>query len=186
MKKLLILLAVMAITTNIDAKIRFGAKGGFNFASLSGADFSNSLSGSYFSNRTGWHAGAVLNIGLPLGIAIQPELLYNSKGADENAIGYIEIPVDLQWGIKLPMVRPYVSLTPYISYAVNSSLPIERLQNWDGGIGVGVGLDFWKLQVSLKYFWGFGNVLNYMSSDVEFDLPSVQNRNLMLSLGFFL
>lgn len=169
MRKIFILLAVMAITTNVDAKIRLGLKGGPNFANLS----TDGL-----SSRTGWHAGAMMNIGLPLGISLQPELLYSSKGADNSAIGYIEIPVDLQWGIKLALVRPYFSLTPYMSYAVNSTAPIDNIKNWDGGIGVGAGIDVWKLQVSLKYLWGFGNI-NVAG-------PSVQNRNLMLSFGFFL
>ena len=182
MKKLFILLAVLVLAGNAEAKIRVGVKGGLNFSSLS---LSSSVS-SIYENRTGWHAGAMLNIGLPLGLSLQPELLYSSKGANvviagvssSKSFDYIEIPVDLQWGIKLPLVRPFVSLTPYISYAIGSDFPMSKVNNWDGGIGLGAGVDIWKLQVSLKYCWGFGKV-----SDLTFNST---NRNIMLSLGFFL
>ena len=182
MKKLFILLAVLVIAGNAEAKIRVGLKGGLNFSSLS---FSSSVLETYES-RTGWHAGAMLNIGLPLGLSLQPELLYSSKGVNEVIAGvsssksfdYAELAVDLQWGISLPLVRPFVSLTPYVGYAIGSDYPMSEVKNWDAGIGVGAGVDIWKLQVSLKYCWGFGKVS---------DLTSIStNRNIMLSLGFFL
>jgi hypothetical protein len=100
---------------------------------------------------------------------------------DRNtSIGYIEIPVDLQWGIKLPLLRPYISLTPYASYAVNSDVSMSDIKKWDAGVGIGAGVDVWKFQLSVKYFWGFGKISNLHNS------PPVQNRNLMLSFGIFL
>ena len=183
MKKLFILLAVLVIAGNVEAKIRVGVKGGLNFASL--PDNTSEI----FESRTGWHAGVMLNVGLPLGLSLQPELLYSSKGANmktgipseptkSTSFDYAEVAVDVQWGIGLPLVRPFVSLTPYIGYAIGSDFPMTQVNNWDGGIGVGIGADVWKLQVSLKYCWGFGKV-----SDLTFDST---NRNVMLSLGFFL
>jgi hypothetical protein len=190
MKKIFILLAVMVVAGNMEAKVRVGVKGGLNFSSFS-ADYIS------FSNRTGWHAGAMMNISFPFGLTLQPELLYSFKGVNNVSliglydgghpnprkgisIGYVELPVDLQWGIKLPLLRPYLSLTPYASYAINSDTSIDDIKKWDGGIGVGAGIDIWKLQLSVKYFWGFGNVTE------SFGSPSVQNRNIMVSLGIFL
>ncbi|MCL2098502.1 MAG: PorT family protein [Bacteroidales bacterium] len=175
MKKLLILLTVLVVAGSAEAKIRVGLKGGLNFASFPKSNVY------VFDNRTGWHIGGMMNIGLPLfGLAVQPEFMYSSKGADGASSGYVEIPVDLQWGFKLPLLRPYLSLTPYMSYAVNSNMPMTDINKWDGGIGVGAGIDIWKLQLSIKYFWGFGKVTDLLGS------PSPQNRNLMLSLGIFL
>ncbi len=171
MKKLFILLAVLVMATNLDAKIRLGVKGGLNFANLSAENMS-------IEGRTGWHAGAMMNVGLPFGLSLQPELLYSSKGSSSGTLDYLEIPVDLQWGYQIAMVRPYLSLTPYVSYAINSNRSLDEIQNWDGGLGIGIGIDFWKLQFSVKYLWGFGNVSNMGTS--------VQNRNAMISLGFFL
>jgi len=173
MKKILVLIAVLAIATTTDAKIRLGVKGGLNFANFSVSDVS-------LDGRTGWHAGGMMNIGLPLGLRLQPELIYSSKGSEDSSVGYIEIPVDLQWGIKLPLLRPYVSVTPYASYRTNSNNSALDANSWDGGIGLGAGVDVWKFQVALKYMWGFGNVSGISG------MPSVHNRNIMLSLGIFL
>jgi len=199
MKRTLILLVILVMAGSAEAKIRVGLKGGMNFASLTGSPRYN------FSNRTGWHVGAMMNISFPFGLTLQPELLYNSKGSNWNSkgtieeyfevpldpqllskkrsfsVGYIELPIDLQWGIKLPLLRPYLSLTPYVGYAVNSGGVLRRhINEWDGGVGIGAGVDIWKLQVSVKYFFGFGKVSELFRDS------SMQNRNLMFSLGIFL
>ncbi len=181
MKKILILLAVMAIATTSEAKIRVGVKGGLNVATL---HTSNDAFQNTFDSRTGWHAGLMMNVGLPLGLSLQPEILYSSKGVDEETIGYIEVPVDLQWGFKIAMFRPYVSLTPYVGYAVNSGDALS-INNWDGGIGIGAGVDIWKLQVAVKYMWGLGKVVDIQPSNFNPEITA-QNRNVMISLGFFL
>ncbi len=150
-----------------------------NLAKLSYS--SNQSLGKVIDSRTGWHIGGMMNIGLPLGLSVQPELSYSSKGADGATIGYLEIPVDVQWGITLPFVRPYVAVTPYISYKTNNSGNLTSLNSWDGGIGLGGGVDIWKLQVAVKYMWGLGKVV-----DATDQAPSFKNRNVMLSVGFFL
>lgn len=182
MKKIFIVLAILAIATTADAKIRLGVKGGLNFASLS---FNQQSLNDLIGSRTGWHAGVMMNVGLPLGLSLQPEILYSSKGMENGTIGYVEVPVDLQWGFKIAMFRPYVSLTPYVSYKTNSSDSFTDLNSWDGGIGLGAGVDVWKLQVSVKYMWGLGKVMDITPSQLTSDLTA-KNRNIMLSLGFFL
>lgn len=200
MKRILVLLTVLAIAANVDAKVRVGIKGGANFATFSKSKFYD------FSHRTGWHAGVMMNVGLPFGLTIQPELLYSSKGVTripipptvrpldyilgfgtpltKLSVNYIEIPIDLQWGIKLPLVRPYLSLTPYASYMTNSSFAMKDVNKWDGGVGVGAGVDVWKFQLAIKYFWGFDKVSDlYLYDSFSF---SPKNRNIMLSLGVFL
>lgn len=58
--------------------IRFGLKGGANLANLAG----NISNQDQYKNRVGFHAGALLNIGIAGGdfLAIQPEVLYSQKG----------------------------------------------------------------------------------------------------------
>ena len=184
MKKFILILAVLAVATTADAKIRLGVKGGLNFAKLSYSG-DQSLAGT-INNRTGWHIGGMMNVGLPLGFSLQPELLYSSKGADGATIGYVEIPVDVQWGITLPFVRPYVSVTPYVSYKTNNSEKLTNLNSWDGGIGVGAGVDVWKLQVAVKYMWGLGKAVDAVSNIPNGSSFSAKNRNIMVSVGFFL
>ena len=67
-----------------------------------------------------FHVGFGYNLPLALGFAIQPEILYSNKGATfGTAVGdvtgrmsYIEVPVQLQWGIDLIALRSLSSAMP--------------------------------------------------------------------------
>lgn len=76
-QKLLILLAVLALTTNATAKIKLGLRGGANITHMS-------FSGDVMSakNRTGFCLGPTMKIGLPLGFDIDVSALYNQWEAD--------------------------------------------------------------------------------------------------------
>ena len=123
---------------------------------------------------TGFNAGVMYNIPLVSGLAIQPELLYNVKGASLDAIdlksqlGYVELPVQLQWGLDLIMLRPYVFAEPFVGYAVSGSSILDREKmtldlnelktRLEYGFGLGAGVELMsRIQVSLKYFWNMEN-----------------------------
>ena len=82
--------------------------------------------------------------------------------------GYVELPVQLQLRIPLPVVRPYLFGEPFIGYALNlysKSLQDEvkdfgkaNIQRMEYGLGLGGGVDIWKIQVSARYFWNFGSL----------------------------
>lgn len=176
MKKILALL-VLASTMlfaahNASAQIgHFGVKGGLTFSKAS-MDEIKSL------NYTGFHAGVTYQLNLPLGFSIQPELVYQQRGArikgsgivpleGKMSMGFIELPVSVQWGPDLVLFRPYVELVPYIGYAVTNKATAGNLilkNQWNGvnrfeyGLGLGVGIEIWKFQLSGRYCWSFGNV----------------------------
>ena len=88
MKKLTILVVFLAATiAGANAQVAFGVKGGLNFANV---DVSGDPDG-----KTGYHFGAFAEIGLG-GIAIQPEILYSTKGAEDFDLSYLEIPILLK------------------------------------------------------------------------------------------
>jgi hypothetical protein len=197
MRKIIVLLAVLVIAVGADAQIKLGVKAGLNISDMS---FSSRKGvgeniDDLFANRTGWHLGMALKMKFPIfPLTLQPELLFSTKGAEgKNGSGdlwlnYIEIPINLQWGISLGKTRPYVELTPYFSYLVGSKLSssvviLDAPNSWDGGVGLGVGIDIWKLQISGKYVWGFGKVGDITHGNGE---ASFRNRSIQLSLGYFL
>jgi hypothetical protein len=186
MKKLIVLLSVLIVAISADAQIKLGIKGGLNLNDM--AFTKNTSLNDIAKNRTGWHFGMAMKVWLPFGLTLQPELLYSTKGATFNdeklVLNYLEIPVALQWGINLGAVRPFVMVAPYVSYLIDSKSPIDNLKNWDGGIGIGFGADLWKLQVSFKYSWGLGSVSNVSVDNVSQE--TLKNRNIILSVGFFL
>ena len=135
---------------------------------------------------TGFHAGVSYKFRLPLGFAVQPSVLYHMKSSlVEGAIadvttfdykmGYVEVPVSLQWGPDLLMFRPFVDVTPFVGYALNNEASGVKLQGefmskvqnkWEGvnrleyGLGLGGGIEIWKLQLVCRYNWNFGDLFN--------------------------
>ena len=112
-------------------------------------------------------------------------LIYNVKGsrfslADTPAapsgnvtVGYLEVPVSLQWGPDLLLFRPFLDVTPFVGYGLNNRFSISGMEtvknSWDGssvnrweyGVGVGIGLEIWKFQVIGRYNWNFGSLLDF-------------------------
>ena len=86
-----------------SAQIRYGVIGGATFSKLSNTDLLG-------ENMTQYHAGATVQVKLPLGFSIQPSLIYNVKGSKvglpdvpdspsaDFTVGYLELPVSVQWG----------------------------------------------------------------------------------------
>lgn len=121
---------------------------------------------------SGYHVGAAFNCPLISGLALQPQLQYNVKGTSlaslKTNLGYIELPVQLQWGLDLVLLRPYVFAEPFIGYAVNwkasedhtsisSGLDLKKLKSrMEYGMSVGGGVEIYKrVQLSVKYYWNF-------------------------------
>lgn len=164
-------LLCLACMTDIKAQSRYGVIGGINFST---ANIGNLNRGT----MTQWHAGLTYKLDLPLGFSLQPSLVYNVKGAKvgiemanfDLSMGYIELPVSLQWGPDLLLFRPFLDVTPYIGYAVNnkfksSSASINygnwqdtSLQRFEYGLGLGIGLEIWRFQVIGRYNWNFGSL----------------------------
>ena len=181
MKKLLfIAIACMLFVTTSQAQIRFGVKAGATFSKF---NWSSSVVDMYENNSaTGFQAGIMTRIQIPIvGIAIQPELLYTSSGNDGSKLGYFQVPVNLQWGFDLKVVRPFIQAGPYWGFAVKKP---KEWENWDGinrtdwGVGVGAGIDILNhLHIAFKYDWGLSN-LNKVS---DF---SIKNNVFNISIGY--
>jgi len=175
-KKLALLCAVfvLMIGTNISARAEgLVIKGGLSYSNMG----ISSIANQDFRNYTGWHFGVGYQTGRLLGFSLQPELLYNAKGIkgkDANGndfsirTNYLEIPVNIQWGLDLIVARPFLMLTPVFGYnlknvgsiAENPTINtiIDNIQRGEFGLGVGAGIDVWKLQITARYNWSFGAI----------------------------
>lgn len=114
------LVAVMLISANTAEAGRFGVKAGVNVTSL---DFEKGLPGAL-----GYSAGITWQWDLPLGFAIQPDLVYHVKATrlsnitkETFGLGYVELPVNLQWGLRFAdkNIRVFAQATPFVGYAVS-------------------------------------------------------------------
>ena len=198
--KTIVLLCAMMLIGSLQANAqKYGVVGGATFTSMSGIEN---------SSKTGWNAGATVQFKLPLGFSIQPSFVYNAKassvdlllGKTDFNVGYLELPVSLQWGPDLLVFRPFADISPYIGYALNSRLASETIlsgvQAWDVkdvhrfeyGLAVGGGIEVWRLQITCKYNWNFGPLfgVQFPASlrEVKDMLGETNFRGVTLSMAF--
>ena len=91
MKRLTLFAAMLLVSTVGFSQLGIGIKGGVNFANLSIDDA---------SSRTGFHFGAFGSVPLGKNIAIQPEVLFSTQGAqiDDTDVdfSYVNVPILLR------------------------------------------------------------------------------------------
>lgn len=107
MKRIGFLIGVMifiVVTSFAQVDVGKGIKGGLNFATVGGSDAPSSI-----KSTTQYSVGGFLDIKFPMGVAIQPELLYSVKGYGETVVvsgysydgtqtlSYLDIPVLLKY-----------------------------------------------------------------------------------------
>jgi opacity protein-like surface antigen len=157
--------------TNVTTE--FGVKGGFNMSNLyqGDADDNNIL--------YGFNAGLYATLPISDFIAIQPEILYTTKGAEleyNNAfasgdakfkLNYIEVPLL----VRVNITKNFnVHAGGYASYLVSSKVKgtgdfefdedvdTDDLNKFDAGIAAGVGVDFNPISIGLRYNYGLTKV----------------------------
>ena len=198
MKRIFAVIALCAMmlvsAINADAQ-RLGVTAGANFTSMQNIDQ---------SSATGYFVGGIAQFKLPLGLSIQPSLLYSAKVSEVGStalntlkmnVGYLELPVSVQWGPDLLVFRPFLDVTPYVGYALHSNiktvvddvdLGFDNLNNikdaamedvkkgfqnmvndLEYGLGLGAGLEVWRFQVICRYNWNFGPLVKVTDSEVS-------------------
>lgn len=172
MKRLRVLAAIafllLAASGTVGAQGNFGITAGVTFSHINLKPFETGM-------MTQYHAGATYRFKLPLGFSIQPSLLYQVKGTNATAatdglkarVGYLELPVSVQWGPDLILFRPFLDVTPFVGYGLNNKFWSanaqvrnfwEGMSRWEYGIGLGVGLEIWKFQLVARYNWNLESI----------------------------
>lgn len=173
MKRVLLAFLAFAALCCVQASAQgFGVTAGMNFNSAKIKDVR-------MDARAGWNVGVTYGVDLPLGFSVQPALVYTQKGAELDAqvasvvqtVGSLELPVSVQWGPDLVVARPFIDVTPFIGYSLynKAELKAELIESivgakvegkgknaFDYGLGVGAGVDLWKLRLVVRYNWNFG------------------------------
>ena len=198
MKKIILsAIAVMAFGFTNAQEVKFGVKGGVNFANLTG-DVDDA------SMKVGFNVGGFAEIKVSDKFSVQPELLYSTQGAKEkesgsgyNAeyklnLGYLNIPV---------MAKYYVAqgfsleAGPQIGFLVNAKSKFEsttggltvsgtedvkdNFESIDFGVNFGAGFDFTEnVSAGVRYNVGLSNIAKDSGDN------KVHNSVLSLSLGY--
>lgn len=181
MKKIF-LIGAFALCGVLSAQT-FGLKAGMNISSLSNSDGTKS--------KVGLNAGLFMNAPLAASFSIQPELLYNSKGAKEDGSGdgtinldYISVPVMFQYNAT-PMF--YLEAGPEFSFLMSAkakgggaTLDIkDSVQGFDVGIGLGAGYSFIpQLALTARYVAGVTDIIKDNPGD------SITNNVFQIGLAY--
>ncbi|WP_281631848.1 porin family protein [Flavobacterium luteolum] len=185
-----------------NVNTEFGVKGGFNMSNLydsgDNVDDNNVL--------YGFNAGVYATLPISDFVAIQPELLFTTKGAKleyNNAfasgdakfrLNYIELPLL----VRVNVTKNFnIHAGGYASYLVSSKvsgngtvdfdqdIDTDDLNKFDAGLSAGVGVDFNPISVGLRYNYGLTTVGKERTvAGTTYTFPDAKNSNLTLYLSY--
>ncbi len=193
--------AQLFTTTDLVAqnRVRAGLKGGLNASSL----FYDSQGVSNKKERIGFHGGVYAQVPAGNFFAVQPELLYTTKGssAEYNVLGingrgtfrlnYVELPVLATFKLGQAVE---LQAGPYVSYLLQSDLNSNgdltgttnfnraNFNKVDYGVAGGLNLFFGKALIGARYEQGLQRIAN--SGAARTLLGNARNGVGMISVGF--
>jgi hypothetical protein len=172
---------VCAPVAAVQAQGQIGAVIGATFASFRGIDGLDS--------RTGLMGGLSLVLPLVGGVALQPELLLVSKGAEGSEpdlpgikLNYVEVPVLLRLSLgQGGLMNPHLYAGPYLGYNINCTVegtsadcddvPGISTKTVDVGGALGGGIDVslggLVLTGGLRYSFGISKVADFDAGAVN-------------------
>jgi hypothetical protein len=183
-----------------NVNTEFGVKGGFNMSNLynNNADDENVL--------YGFNAGVYATLPIADFVAIQPELLFTTKGAEleynsafasgdaKFRLNYIELPLL----VRVNVTKNFnIHAGGYASYLVSSKvsgngtfdfdqdIDTDDLNKFDAGLSAGVGVDFNPISIGLRYNYGLTTVGKERTvAGTTYTFPDAKNSNLTLYLSY--
>ncbi|MEN2414852.1 porin family protein [Flavobacterium mesophilum] len=161
MKKIILsAVAVMAFGFANAQDVKFGVKGGLNFANLGGDADGDGV--------TSFHVGALAEIKLTDKFAVQPELLYSGQGSDFGEGGF-DSTLKLSY-LNLPIMAKYYVIDklsleagPQIGFLLSAKNEDEDVKDSfksvDFGLNFGAGYDFTEhFFAGVRYNVGLSNI----------------------------
>ena len=195
MKKIAFLLVSLLLLGGVAANAQgIIVKAGFNYTNASSVQ-------DLKSGKTGWQFGAGFQTESWTGFSLQPELIYKVKGvtledATKVSMNYVELPVNIQWGPDLLIARPFIFASPFLGYNIGTKFSKEttladtinrNFHRFEYGLGLGLGINVWKLQITGKYNWNFGQITTW--SDAQANVkgldPAAKTFEICVGLKFF-
>lgn len=174
-KNLICCLFAVGMFVFVNAQeVKFGFKGGLNFASLI-----NDTQDLQSDTRTGYHLGAVLQVSVLKTFAVQGEILYSAQGTDQINIDYINVPILAK--LKLASIFS-IEAGPQFGFLVNDDLKdifFNQLKSEpiDFSFALGAGVEFGAFFGQIRYNIGITDVVENSDS---------RHSNFQLSVGYYI
>ena len=196
----ILLFTMLFFTNSVSAQdLRFGFKGGVNLSNMDAKDLSDK------NMIIGFNGGLFLKVPISENFAFQPELLYTTKGAElkyDNllatgtasfTLSYIELPllavVNITKNINIHAGAYIASLiganVKNVSdvgiFNFEDELEKSDFEAIDYGLVGGVGLDFEKFSIGLRYDYGLTPVGK--DRPILGRIPDARNSSFQFYLG---
>lgn len=211
MKKTLLLLCLTATVNFLFAQsINIGVKGGVNFSQLAVSPKMNSFPFKSLSSATGFHLGAVVDLGLG-NWSLQPGVLYSTKGGtwgsvdksyiatEKLTLNYIEVPINILYNVHVVVGKIFIGGGPYFDYRIAGKMattgyfsPIYGTETQNLGSGSGLkdqpsyGLNFlggFRFNSGLSFSVGYELGLHSLLTSNS--SVTVKNNVETVSVGYF-
>ena len=182
-KTIFVTVLLVAISMNMEAQlVKFGIKGGINYANQNGSNITVNSTNYQTDAITSYHAGLIAEIKLVDSFSVQPELLYSTQGATyknafeefRNELGSLSIPVLAKINL-----NKFVSLElgPQASFLLSerNNFNVKDANTFDFAVVGGLGLNITK---SLFIQGRYGLGLTDASKDAQ-----VKNSVVQISAG---
>lgn len=170
-----------AVVSSTAQDRRMGIKGGLNLSNLYVDDVDDE------NARVGFHVGVYGQIVSTETFAIQPELLYTTKGSESEWNGLIDQTVKFNLNyLELPVLAVFklgesaeIHIGPYFSYLLganidtegdlggtNEELDRDNFKSFDFGLSGGFGLNFGAVQIGARYNYGLSEIADSDAADL--------------------
>lgn len=188
-KNTILILAMFLISFGTKAQLKFGIRAGLNASNVSFPNLPNK------SEKIGFHVGLFTDIPVVEDfMSVQPELSYSTKGtafkvlSEKQSINmnYVDffLPVSFKmsdFNINVGPFASYLISTPDYTYYNNNSVLVDAFKKFDAGLTAGLGYNFNKMMIGVRYNQGFIDVTQDNSRAL---LGSGKNAVGQLSLGY--
>jgi hypothetical protein len=204
MKKIIITLFFASVSLFSFSQTQFaiGIKAGPNFANID----TDASAGEIYETRTGWHAGAFLQIrGEKVGF--QPEVIFSQQGQKfqysstdpslERNFSYVNIPLVVKLytvaGLNLQVGPQFGFLTSAeqedFSTAGGDAITEEDIKNdmkkMDFSLALGVGWDLpFGLTIDGRYNWGLSDNDDGVITNSGVSVGQIKNQVWQISVGY--
>jgi hypothetical protein len=201
---ILLIFVLAAVTTRAQAQdsdnsLRFGIKGGLNVTNLYVEDVDDE------NPRYGFHVGVYTQLFESDVFAIQPEILFSTKGTRTTYdvagfegdaqfnLNYLDIPVLAVFKLG---ESAEIHVGPYFGYLLSASSEIdgdfddyEELDRddykaWDYGLSAGVGFNVGAVQIGARYNYGLQKIAGSDSADLALGDSKNSNAQVYVSFNF--
>lgn len=192
-----VLASVSTVTLAQDNGLRVGIKGGLNVTNLYVEDVDDE------NPRYGFHVGVYTQLFESDVFAIQPEILFSTKGTRTtyNELGFEgDVKFNLNY-LDIPVLAVFklgdaaeIHVGPYFGYLLSASSDIdgdiddyEELDRddykaWDYGLSAGVGFNVGAVQIGARYNYGLQKIAD--SDATDFALGDAKNSNAQVYVSF--